>query len=144
MNSNVDFGPEIRRRIGIANKLMDDCKRMWKWRNVKRELKVKLYEVLILSVLLYDAEVWVVTKNHLQLLESFHHCCLKRLNRNSYKNKRPSQRAHARARTLRRWLWRCLERFPQYCDRPNRNPQRSLQNPRKVPEQVVAEVTTKK
>ena len=40
------------------------------------ETKVKIYNAVILTTLLYRAESWVTYCWHIQLLKSFHKCCL--------------------------------------------------------------------
>ena len=49
--------------------------------NLKTSLIVRLYHTLVLSVLLYNAEVWglLILKGSLKKLEKFHLSCLKKI-----------------------------------------------------------------
>ncbi len=64
---------DVKVRIGKAaanfGKLLDVCKA----KNVSLSVKVKLYESLILSTLLYNAELWPITVTAMKKLEAAHH-----------------------------------------------------------------------
>ena len=42
-------------------------------------IKIRLYESLVLAILLYCAETWPVTEANRKRLEGFHHNCLRRI-----------------------------------------------------------------
>jgi len=50
-------------------------------------IKIRLYESLVLAILLYCAETWPVTEATRKRLEGFHHNCLRRIVNISWKDK---------------------------------------------------------
>jgi hypothetical protein len=63
---------EIRRRAQRAWAILGDLDNIWKSRCIKWALKGQLFSALVLSVLLYNAEVWPLTKNDATLLEGIY------------------------------------------------------------------------
>jgi len=55
--------------------------RLLQLKNMKMSMKLRLYQALVLSVLLYNVEVWgpCISKGDLKKLEKFHTSCLRRL-----------------------------------------------------------------
>ena len=68
MHSAEGTEADVKRRIGIARKKFQMLKKIWAASNLSKALKVEVFEVLVLSSLLYNAETWVIkaeTKNRL-------------------------------------------------------------------------------
>jgi hypothetical protein len=63
---------EIKRRIGMALTTFRSLHKIWKSRSMSRKLKGRLYKCLILSIMLYNAEVWPILKTDLKHLEGAH------------------------------------------------------------------------
>jgi hypothetical protein len=63
---------EIRRRAVRAWSIMGDLDNIWQSRCITWKLKGQLFSALVLSVMLYNAEVWPLTKDDLILLEGIH------------------------------------------------------------------------
>ena len=78
---------EVKVRIGKAaanfGKLLD----VWKTKTISLPVKVKLYESLILSTLLYSAELWPITVTAMKKLEAAHHRWQRKLLGVSWKDK---------------------------------------------------------
>jgi hypothetical protein len=64
--------PEIRRRAMNAMSIFGDLDRVWKSRCISWKLKGQLFSSLVLSVMLYNAEVWPLTKDDTALLEGIY------------------------------------------------------------------------
>jgi len=50
-------------------------------------MKIRLYESVVLAILLYCAETWPVTEANRKRLEDFHRNCLRRILNISWKDK---------------------------------------------------------
>ena len=70
-NSSCDAN--IRSRIGKANSVFARLNRIWKDRKLSLQIKMRLYESLILPTLLYSAETWNMTVDNRKKLEAAHH-----------------------------------------------------------------------
>ena len=70
-NSSCDA--DIRSRIGKTNSVFARLNRIWKDRKLSLQIKMRLYESLILSTLLYSAETWNMTVVNRKKLETAHH-----------------------------------------------------------------------
>ena len=46
--------------------------RVWNERGIKTSTKVKVYQAVVLTALLYSCEAWVLYRRHIKELESFH------------------------------------------------------------------------
>ena len=60
--STADCTSDIKARIAIAKKKMVDLQDIWRDKNIKKELKIKLVKTLVWSALLYGAESWTLRK----------------------------------------------------------------------------------
>lgn len=69
---------EIAKRIALAGNRAVELSKIWK-SNMKISIKCQLYKSLVLSVLLYACETWVVLKKDEQKLEAFQNRLLKRI-----------------------------------------------------------------
>ena len=62
----------ITRRVGLATDIVRNLGSIWKSPDISKEAKVKLYQTLVQSNLLYNAETWTLKEDHklkLQVLE---------------------------------------------------------------------------
>ena len=71
-NPTASATPEIRRRIGIALGNFGSLGKIWKSRSISRKTKSRLYEAIILSLLLYNAEIWTIKQQDMKALEGAH------------------------------------------------------------------------
>ena len=58
---------------------MSSLQRIWKDRNLSTTTKVRVYQALVTSVLLYASETWTVLASDLRTLEAFHMKCQRQL-----------------------------------------------------------------
>jgi hypothetical protein len=63
---------EIRRRAVIAWSVFGDLDNIWRSRCISWKLKGQLFSALVLSIMLYNAEVWPLTKHDSTLLEGIY------------------------------------------------------------------------
>ena len=61
MSYNGSCEKDVRVRIGKATSVFGKMKRTWKNKCISLKVKMRLYEAIILSTLLYSAEVWPLT-----------------------------------------------------------------------------------
>lgn len=64
--------PEINRRIGMALTSFGSLNRIWKANSLSRKTKAALYVAIILSIMLYNAEVWPIKIQDIKALEGAH------------------------------------------------------------------------
>jgi len=72
---------EIIRRIQIASLAFSHLKIIWNSSHLSMVLKMRLFSVMVASVLMYNSECWTVTANDTRLLEGFCFRCLRYLTR---------------------------------------------------------------
>ena len=73
MSSNSGWDKEIKTRIGKANTVFGRLEEIWKSNSCSVDTKVRLYESIVLSTLLYGAETWPITVANGRRLEAAHH-----------------------------------------------------------------------
>ncbi len=54
---------------------------MWSRQEIRHATKLKMYNALIVSSLLYGAETWTLTKTNREKLDRFDNMCLRKLER---------------------------------------------------------------
>ena len=60
-------------RIGKAASVFERLVNIWKSKNINLAVKIKLYESLAVSTLLYGAESWPLSVTQMKKLEAAHH-----------------------------------------------------------------------
>jgi len=66
-------------RIGKAASSFGRLSNIWKNKNIRLTVKIRLYESLVISTLLYGAESWPLSVTQMKKLEAAHHKFQKRL-----------------------------------------------------------------
>jgi hypothetical protein len=75
---DLDDTIAVKLRIGQAQGMFSKLEKcLFKSKDFPLKLKSRLYSALILSVLLYGSESWCTTGKHIQLLNAFHHRCVR-------------------------------------------------------------------
>ena len=72
MSEDASVEQDVRRMIGLATGVMQSLNKIWQNRGIGQVTKVKIYETLVLSVLLYNSETWTMkesTKNYVRVFE---------------------------------------------------------------------------
>ena len=67
--------PDINRRIGLASSVMVSLSNIWNNRHLSIYSKIRVYQALVTSVLLYAAETWNMLASEVKILEAFHMKC---------------------------------------------------------------------
>jgi len=70
---------EIRTRTGKANSAFKRLDCIWRQKTLGLPIKIRLYESIVLAILLYCAKTWAITEANRKRLEAFHHNCLRKL-----------------------------------------------------------------
>ena len=68
-----DSERDIKTRIGKANAIFGRLNNIWKSKTLNTKIKIRLYESLVMSTLLYAAETWPMTVADMKKLEAAHH-----------------------------------------------------------------------
>ncbi|KAK3791964.1 hypothetical protein RRG08_052674 [Elysia crispata] len=71
------------------------CENVWEHRGLTLTIKLKVYHVVILSILLYASETWTAYSRHAQKLNHFHLSFLRRLLRIRWQDKISTRSRHA-------------------------------------------------
>ena len=64
--------------------------RLWDSHDISQVTKVFLYQAVVLTVLLYGAEIWTVYRRHIKQLDAFHMRCLWRIGGISWQDRIPN------------------------------------------------------
>jgi len=79
INSDGRSMQEIHRRIGIASGIMGRLSNVWQQSRLSLATKLRVYNSLVLSVLLYGCETWTILKSDKRKREAFHTSCQRRI-----------------------------------------------------------------
>ena len=73
--------PEILRRIGLASNIFGRRANIWKRTGLSLQTNIglRLYNVLVIFVLIYGSETWTLLKADERRLEAFHMNCQRRI-----------------------------------------------------------------
>jgi len=74
IHSSERSTPDILRRIGLASNIFGRLANVW-----KRTGLIRLYNALVISILLYGSETWTLLKADERRLEAFHMNCQRRI-----------------------------------------------------------------
>ena len=78
---------DIKSRLGKNRNAFFKLDQIWKSKQYSIRTKIKLYNINVLSVLLYSSECWRAVKKEMKSLEAFHHQSLKEICRISWLQK---------------------------------------------------------
>lgn len=70
---------DVTRRIGLASGVVQTLAKIWRAKDIGLKTKIKVYDTLVLSVLLYNAETWTLKETTKQRLRVFEMSCLRRI-----------------------------------------------------------------
>ena len=70
IHSSERSTPEILRRIGLASNIFGRLANIWKRTELSLQTKIRLYNALVISVLLYGSETWTLLKADERRLEA--------------------------------------------------------------------------
>src|SRR6218665_1700626 len=69
---------DVERRIGLARGTWQALGKVWNSKELSKATKTRMYEVLVLSTLLYNAETWTLREKQKQRLRVFKMACLQK------------------------------------------------------------------
>jgi len=87
ISQNGNCEKDLKVRIGKASDIFGKMKKVWRNKHINLQTKLRLYETLILSTLLYGAEVWPLTVTLSNKLEAAHHRWLRSILGITYRDK---------------------------------------------------------
>ena len=99
INTKSDSSTEIKRRLAIARKTLQDMSTIWKSKGLSMNLKVRFLKATIFSIATYGSESWAMTKNDRKRVDAFEMWCYRRLLRVSWREKRSNQWVLEKVRT---------------------------------------------
>jgi len=70
--------PDMKRRISLEASVMSSLSRIWRDKILQLSTKIRLYQALVMSVLLYAAETWTLSCDE-KTLEAFHMKCQRQI-----------------------------------------------------------------
>jgi len=70
---------DIERRIGLESGIVRKLRTVWAAKDISTETKVMLYQTLIQSVVLYNAETWTLKQEQKRKLRVFEMAVLRRI-----------------------------------------------------------------
>ncbi|CAD7946843.1 unnamed protein product [Amoebophrya sp. A120] len=77
VDSSASMSTEINRRTGIARTVVVSLRDIWRDNELPRRLKATLYQTLVNSVALYNAELWAPKESDMKTLRWFQHTTLR-------------------------------------------------------------------
>ena len=85
--ANGDTHKEIMTRIGKAGSAFGSLQKIFKEGMMSLNIKLRLYQALVISVLLYGSETWQIYAADQKKLNAFHTRCLRRIMGITYKDR---------------------------------------------------------
>ena len=80
ISASCTLDRELNNRINKASAAFGQLKeKVYLNRNLKIGTKIRVYQAIVISVLLYGAETWTLYSKQLNLLDKFHMQCLRRM-----------------------------------------------------------------
>jgi len=70
---------DINRRIGLARTVFQMLKKVWSSTDISKTTKLKVFETMVLSVLMYNSETWTLKQTQENRLRVFEMSCLRRI-----------------------------------------------------------------
>jgi len=106
---------DITRRIGIARGIFQTLNKIWTSKDISKATKMRVYETLVLSALLYNSETWTLKVTQQRRLKVFEMACLRKIEgvtrRDRIRNEEICNRLELRQNILSRIQQRRLRYF---------------------------------
>ena len=91
---------DIERRIILANTAYGKLKRVWKTKIIPDHLKLRIYDSLVISILMYNSGTWAVPSNVAEKLDTCHRKHLRDLLRVKWQDKIKNEKLYEMAKTF--------------------------------------------
>ena len=101
ISQNGNFEKDVKVRIGKASAIFGKMKKVWRNKHINLLTRLRLYEALILSTLLYGAEVWPFTVILSKKLEAEHHRWLRGILGITWRDKATNEEVRKRTGQIR-------------------------------------------
>jgi hypothetical protein len=88
INTKSDSSTEIKRRLAIARKTLQDMSSIWKSKGLSMILEVRFLKATIFSIASYGSESWAMTKNDRKRVDAFEMWSYRRLLGVSWRDKK--------------------------------------------------------
>ena len=79
LNNSGGGEEDIKLRLNIARRTFRQMNQVWNSVKFSRTTKIRLYNTLVIPVLLYGAETWKMTKRNNNEIDVFQGKCLRRI-----------------------------------------------------------------
>ena len=70
---------DITRRIGLTSSAMSSLSNIWNTKHLSIQMKVRVYQTLVLSILLHASKTWTSPTSDMRAIKSFHKKCQRRI-----------------------------------------------------------------
>ena len=77
--SDASCGSDIKRRIGLATGASASLSTIWAAKEISKQTKIRVYQSLVLSILLYNSETWTLRETDKRRLLVFEMTVLRRI-----------------------------------------------------------------
>ena len=122
-----DCETEIRRRIGMAKSAMTRLNKIWRDRNISRNLKTKIVRTLVFPIFLYGAESWTLRAGDKDRVDAFEMWCWRRMLRIPWTARRTNASILQELNITTRLSSVCLERVLRFFGHIARRGEESLE-----------------
>jgi len=70
---------DVSNRIGIARGIFHALSKVWTSKDIKKSMKIEVFEILVLSSLLYNSETWCMKAVSKHRIKFFEIACLRKI-----------------------------------------------------------------
>ena len=99
ISRNGDAEADVNNRIGKAAAVFRRMNNIWRTSTINTQLKIRLYNAVVLPTALYASETWKSTAKVDKKLDVFHQRCLRRIMKISYKDHITNEEVLRRAKS---------------------------------------------
>ena len=79
MSEDATTTQDLKRRVGLACGAMQKLCPIWKAKDIRVSTKLRVYEALVLSILMYNSETWTLREEDKNRLRVFEMNCLRKI-----------------------------------------------------------------
>ena len=105
---------DVTRRIGLAKELFQNLNLVWTSKELSKHTKMRVYEVLILSALLYNSETWTLKENQKDRLRVLEMTFLRKIEGVTRRDRVRNQDIHTRLQYQSNVVQRIQQRRLRY------------------------------
>jgi len=79
MSEDATTTQDLKRRVGLACGAMQSLNPIWKAKDIRISTKIRVYDALVLSILMYNSETWTLREADKNRLRVFEMNCLRKI-----------------------------------------------------------------